>query len=357
MLARLREHEQQHASSDANATGSAPIHFYSSSGGNAGLAAATCASLISIPCTVVVPLTTPQLMIDKIKKAGAVSVPQVGASWKEADTYLRKELLSSDKGGVYVPPFDHVDIWQGASTIVSETRDQWKGREKPPAAIICSVGGGGLLAGVSLGLDTVASSWQRPGDSLEIPIIAVETKGADSLAQSLRVGSHVSLDAITSEASTLGAKEVCTRALEVGSRRHLSSVVLRDCDARRACVRLADDTKEEQWGRDEITGDDINGGPLVELSCGVAVALCFSQDEGNTEMEVVQKRAAGQEINPNQLDKDLGRRPTRLERALGRAIMPDEEVVIVLCGGSNVKEDMIEAWREESGLSRRSVIK
>ena len=50
---------------------------------------------------------------------------------------------------VYIPPFDHPDIWAGNSTMVDEIKTQMGGIV--PDAIICSVGGGGMLSGVILG--------------------------------------------------------------------------------------------------------------------------------------------------------------------------------------------------------------
>ena len=46
-------------------------HFYSSSGGNAGLAAAYCASQLKTPITVIVPETAPQIIRDKLAEYGA----------------------------------------------------------------------------------------------------------------------------------------------------------------------------------------------------------------------------------------------------------------------------------------------
>ncbi len=45
--------------------------FASSSGGNAGLAAAYCARELSLPITVVVPQTTPSFIVDKLREEGA----------------------------------------------------------------------------------------------------------------------------------------------------------------------------------------------------------------------------------------------------------------------------------------------
>jgi L-serine/L-threonine ammonia-lyase len=61
-----------------------PLHFFSSSGGNAGLAAVTAARSLGYPASVVVPETTDASFIAKIKAAGASDVIQHGSSWKFA---------------------------------------------------------------------------------------------------------------------------------------------------------------------------------------------------------------------------------------------------------------------------------
>lgn len=62
-----------------------PLHFFSSSGGNAGLAAVTAARSLGYPASVVVPETTDAWFIAQIKAAGASDVIQHGSSWKFAD--------------------------------------------------------------------------------------------------------------------------------------------------------------------------------------------------------------------------------------------------------------------------------
>ncbi len=58
------------------------------------------------------------------------------------------------------------------------------------------VGGGGLLAGISRGMTSV--TWDH------VPIIAMETHGAESYNLALKAGRPVKLPAITSCAKTLG---------------------------------------------------------------------------------------------------------------------------------------------------------
>ena len=218
-------------------------HFYCSSGGNAGLACVTAAHTLGRPATVVVPLTTKPLMIAKIKNAGATDVIQTGVSWAEADMYLREELLAKDENGVYVPPFDHEDVWDGAATIIEE----W---EEKPDALICSVGGGGLFCGLMRGLER--KGW---GD---VKVLALETKGAESFHKSLEKGELIRLDKITSIANSLGATRVAEKAFEYGQWKNVRSAVLEDREAVMGCWRLADDERL-----------------LVEPACGVNVALCY----------------------------------------------------------------------------------
>lgn len=182
-------------------------------------------------------------MVAKIKNAGATDVIQTGASWAEADAYLREELLAKDKNGVYVPPFDHEDVWDGAATIIEEL-------EEKPDAVVCSVGGGGLFCGLMMGLDK--KDWS------DVKVLTVETKGAESLHKSLGKGERVRLDQITSICTSLGASMVGKKTFEYGQRKNVRSVVLEDREAVMGCWRLADDERF-----------------LVEPACGVNVALCY----------------------------------------------------------------------------------
>jgi L-serine/L-threonine ammonia-lyase len=80
-------------------------------------------------------------------------------------------------------------------------------------------------------------------------------------------------------------------------RGNVRSVVLPDAEAAMGCWRLADDERI-----------------MVELACGINVAPCYDG---------------------------------RLEKMLGRPVRPEDKVVIVLCGGSNVTSQMLCNWRNE----------
>ncbi|KAF2474886.1 tryptophan synthase beta subunit-like PLP-dependent enzyme [Lindgomyces ingoldianus] len=277
---------------------SAQPHIFSSSGGNAGLAAVHASRTLGLPCTVVVPLSTKPLMISKLKAAGAYEVIQHGPTWKDADSYLRKEVMAkAGSSAIYAPPFDHPDIWTGNSTLIDEIASQLPGPSAQPDVVICSVGGGGLFNGVCQGLDDLGMS--------STTVLALETDGAQSLNKSLEAGQLITLPGITSQATSLGATRVTQRTLDYALRENVRSVVLPDAEAAMGCWRLADDERI-----------------MVEMASGINVALCYDG---------------------------------RLERVLGRKVKPEEKVVIVLCGGSNVTVDMLRVWREEFALVEESL--
>lgn len=47
--------------------------------------------------------------------------------------------LASKEGAVYIPPFDHPDVWEGNSSLIIEAAAQLNG--KVPGAVVCVVGG------------------------------------------------------------------------------------------------------------------------------------------------------------------------------------------------------------------------
>jgi L-serine/L-threonine ammonia-lyase len=305
------------------------LHFFSSSGGNAGLAAVVAARDVGCDCTVVVPLSTKQMVIDKLRAAGATEVLQHGASWFEADTYLRETFIdgSSERDvksvdgvkNVYVHPFDHPRIWEGHSTLISELAVQLPPREEgegenevgfPADVIVCSVGGGGMFNGIVHGLHehkarvdkSKSNSKHHNGtEAKKLNLLAVETKGADSLAFSLHKGFLASLGAITSIATTLGALRVAPQtfrnAREPPEGVRVASVVASDAEAARGVVTFADEMRV-----------------LVEPACGVSI--------------------------------DVALDGARLREAVPE-LSEETRVVVVVCGGSTITSELVVEYREK----------
>lgn len=230
-------------------------HIFSSSGGNAGLAAATASNLLKYPCTVVVPETTKVSMIRKIEKVGAKVIIQ-GKHWQEADDYLTKDLianLESDIEPIYVHPFDDPLIWDGHSTLVDEIVESGIDMSKVKG-IVCSVGGGGLYNGIMTGLI-------RHNLVEKIPVVAMETIGCDSLNKSIRDGEHIKLNSITSVATSLGATKVSEKTYEFATAYRSYSYALNDIDVLKTCIKYSDDFKM-----------------IIEPACGASLHMAYNTD-------------------------------------------------------------------------------
>ena len=216
--------------------------FVSSSGGNAGMAVAYAGRVLNIPVTVVVPQTTTARAQELLRLENADVIVH-GASWQEAN-----ELALSLVGPIdaFLHPFDDPLLWAGHASMIDEVASAGV----VPDAVVLSVGGGGLLSGVAEGM--ARNGWGQ------VAIIAVETEGAASLHASIQAGHTVALDAITSVASSLGAKRVCERALQYAQQRPVRSVLVSDSSALDACERFLNDHRV-----------------LVEPACGASLALAY----------------------------------------------------------------------------------
>lgn len=208
----------------AKAAADGARHFVSSSGGNAGVAAAYAGRALGIPVTVFVFAGVPETAKQRMEEYGA-RVVIAGPSWQEA--HEAASALAEREGAFYVHPFDHPDIWRGHSTLVDEVVAQGA----KPGLVVVSVGGGGLLAGLLEGLDRNGLGSTK--------ILAVETFGTESFHQAQKAGHLVRLPRINSVAKTLGAAQVAEAAFERARLHDVESLVVTDEQALRACRQFA----------------------------------------------------------------------------------------------------------------------
>ncbi|WP_019216104.1 pyridoxal-phosphate dependent enzyme [Legionella tunisiensis] len=218
--------------------------FVASSGGNAGVAVAYCGMKLNVPTTVFIPSSSHPLYIDAIKSYGA-EVVVAGSVWDEA--HQAAALFAQENAAAYIPPFDHPMLWNGHATMIEEVVTQGL---KTPDAVIVSVGGGGLACGVLEGMRQ--QRWDR------VPLIAVETVGADAFSQSLKASNRMILPSITSKATSLGAKSVAQRLMQWSEEHPIQSIVVSDEVAEQGSRSFAKDQRL-----------------LVELSSGASLAVVY----------------------------------------------------------------------------------
>ncbi|WP_346831452.1 pyridoxal-phosphate dependent enzyme [Pseudomonas abietaniphila] len=247
--------------------------FISSSGGNAGLAVAYAGRVLGAAVTVVVPETTTDRAKELLVLEGADVIVH-GRSWQEANE-LAHTLIAA--GDAFIHPFDDPLLWTGHASMIDEVART----ARKPGAVVLSVGGGGLLCGVIEGL-------QRNGWG-DVPVIAVETEGAASFRAATLADAPVEIDAITSIATSLGAKRVCSQSVAYLETHRIESVVVSDKDALDGCEHFLADHRI-----------------LVEPACGAALSLGYS--------------------------------PTLLTGY--------DNVLMVVCGGATATLEQIRAWRQ-----------
>jgi L-serine/L-threonine ammonia-lyase len=363
-----------HINDPANANRN--LHFYINSGGNAGLAAVCAARSLHYPCSVVLPMTASRLMVDKLHAAGATQVIQHGDTIAEAGVYMKNAVMKDNTPGsgedavkIALHPFDHEAIWQGNSSIVDELAYQLPPGDDdsalPVDALVCSVGGGGLMNGLIQGIERRRQQAQKE-DVKDIHILAVETDGTQSMALAMSQKALVTLPAVTSMAVSLACVRVSEKTFEYcitpppGIAIH--SAVLSDADAARGCLRLADDERM-----------------LVELACGVCVEAAIGDrfktissrqqqlksskrkraplsDEGyyGDEHDNIPKPGRFDGSSTSLIDSAFGSdeeddaiaspQLSHLKQ-LVPDLTPESRVVIVVCGGSNVTYGMVSEWR------------
>ncbi len=250
--------------------------FVSSSGGNAGIAAAYAGRRLGIPVVVVVPETASAHARALIRREGADIVVH-GASFQEANALAQSMLTDTD---AFIHPFDDPLLWQGHASMIDEVARAGV----VPDAVVLSVGGGGLLCGVVEGL--------RRNAMAQVPVFAVETEGADSLARAIAAGERIELPAITSIATSLGARKVSAQAFAYTREHPVKSVVVPDSAAVDACIRFMDDHRL-----------------VVEPACGASLAVAYE----------------------------------------GAALEQYRKVLVIVCGGVTATVGQLQAWASGAG--------
>ncbi|GAC89987.1 threonine ammonia-lyase [Anoxybacillus sp. LAT_35] len=115
------------------------------SAGNHAQGVAYSSSMIGIPCTIVMPKGAPLSKIQATQSYGA-NVILHGDVFDESLEYARK--LQQETGATFVHPFDDPAVIAGQGTIGLELFEQLDHID----AVICPVGGGGLLAGLAVAM-------------------------------------------------------------------------------------------------------------------------------------------------------------------------------------------------------------
>src|SRR5213594_909650 len=142
------------------------------SAGNAGQGVAYAARAAGVPCTVVVVETAPKSKLERMKALGAKLIPvPYEIAWKALD---ERSFPGAD--GTFIHPFDDDNFITGHGTMGLEILED----APDTAAVIASIGGGGLITGVGSALKAL-----KP----DMRVWGAEPETAAPVALSLAAGS------------------------------------------------------------------------------------------------------------------------------------------------------------------------
>ena len=142
------------------------------SAGNAGQGVAYAARQAGVPCAVVVVETAPASKLERMKKLGARLIPvPYDVAWKALD-----ERSFPGTEGTFIHPFDDHNFIAGHGTMGLEILED----APDTAAVIASIGGGGLITGVASAIKAL-----KP----EVKVFGVEPETAAPAALSYKMGS------------------------------------------------------------------------------------------------------------------------------------------------------------------------
>ncbi len=225
------------------------------SAGNHAIAAAWAARQYGLDAKVVMMKSANPLRVAAARAEGATVVMTDDAHAAFAEV----ERLQEEEGRVFVHPYEGINTSLGAAGVGLELMEDAADRD----AVVVSVGGGGLISGVSMAVKLL---------NPECRVYAVEPTGAPSLNLSLKQGEPVRLDAVRTLADSLGAPFALPYSFGLCQRYVDQAVLLSDDEI---CAGMALFQEELNMAVEPAAGAVLAGalGPLRDELAGKRVGL------------------------------------------------------------------------------------
>lgn len=229
------------------------------SAGNHALALAHHGSSLGIPVTVVMPTYAPLIKQTNCRKLGAQVIVR-GNSFAEAKQVA--DDLVAEKGLSYIHGYDHPGVIAGAGTLGLEVLEQVPDVE----AVLVPLGGGGLVAGVSLAVKSL-----RP----QVQIIGVQAANAGAFVAAFSAKKPVEVTTAPTLADGLAVSQAGALAVAIAGPRIDKIVTVSEAELALAVVRLMELEKSVVEGAGAAPLAALLGGKLPELTGKkVALLLC-----------------------------------------------------------------------------------
>ncbi len=187
------------------------------SAGNHAIATAFAARAVGTTAKVVMTRSANPLRVSACQQFGA----EVVFADDVHQAFDIVQRIKDDEKRYFVHPFEGPAVALGTGTVALEICEQVDDFD----AIVISVGGGGLIAGISNAVKQL-----RP----DVEVIGVEPEGADSMHRSFASGQAESLDAVDTIADSLGAPFAAPYSFGLARKNVDRLVMIKDSQLRKA---------------------------------------------------------------------------------------------------------------------------
>jgi threonine dehydratase len=211
------------------------------SGGNAGIAVATAAQALGLPCEVFVPELTTAAKRTALAALGA-RVVVGGAAYAEALAAAQARQRAT--GALWMHAYDQPEVVAGAGTLALEIEED----AGLPDRVLVSVGGGGLIAGVAAWFDG------------RCRVEALEPVGSPTLHAAREAGAPVDVAVGGLAADALGARRIGSIAWPVTQRAVAAAHLLPE--------KVILDAQRRLWSELHLAVEPAAALPLAALACG-----------------------------------------------------------------------------------------
>ncbi|MGF7174209.1 threo-3-hydroxy-L-aspartate ammonia-lyase [Azospirillum doebereinerae] len=148
------------------------------SSGNHAQAIALAARLLGVKSTIVMPMDAPAAKLEATRGYGG-EVVLYDRYAEPPDAAVAR--LMAERGGTFIPPFDHPHVMAGQGTVAKELIEEAGTLD----LLLVPTGGGGLLSGCAVAARTLS-----PG----CRVVGIEPEAGNDAQQSLRSGSIVKIE-------------------------------------------------------------------------------------------------------------------------------------------------------------------
>ncbi|MDQ0272004.1 threonine ammonia-lyase IlvA [Cytobacillus purgationiresistens] len=182
------------------------------SAGNHAQGVAYACGKLGVHGKIFMPATTPRQKVSQVELFGkdAIEIILVGDTFD--DSFLEAEKCCDAENRAFIHPFEDEHVIAGQGTVAVEILNDC---DEPLDFVFASIGGGGLMAGLSTYIKSVSSLTK---------MIGVEPEGASSMKESIRMNKVVSLEEIDKFIDGAAVKRVGEMTFDI-CKRHIEDIL------------------------------------------------------------------------------------------------------------------------------------